>query len=118
MKTYVVGTRQKGLTKALLMSTHCCHSIYFHGEIRKYFLETSCIWSCDVIKTLLMAKLIYMLMPKSYLLEPAHNKTNQMACVPSKDTDQPGHQPSLIRVFAVRMKALVLSYPSSPQQRL
>ena len=23
-----------------------------------------------------------------------------MACVPSKDSDQPGHQPSLIRVFA------------------
>ena len=31
--------------------------------------------------------------------------------VPCKDSDQPGHPPSLIRVFAVRMKKhLVISY--------
>ena len=36
---------------------------------------------------------------------------NKMACVPSEDSDQHGHSPSL-RVFAVRMKkAWVLSYP-------
>ena len=34
--------------------------------------------------------------------EPAHDKTNNMACAPSEDSDQPGHPPSLIRVFAVR----------------
>ena len=35
-----------------------------------------------------------------------------MACALSKDSDQLGHPPSLIRVFAVRMKkAWVLSYP-------
>ena len=46
-----------------------------------------------------------------------HDKTNQMACAPSKD--QRGHPPSLIRVFAVRMKkAWVLSYPLSAQRRL
>ena len=33
--------------------------------------------------------------------EPPHDKTNKMACAPSKDSDQPGHPPSLIRVFAV-----------------
>ena len=32
--------------------------------------------------------------------QPAHDKTNKMACAPSKDSDQPGHPPSLIRVFA------------------
>ena len=43
--------------------------------------------------------------------EPPHDKTNKMACVPSDDSDQPGHPPSLIRVFAVCMqKAWVLSY--------
>ena len=26
--------------------------------------------------------------------EPTHDKTNKMACVPSKDSDQPGHPPS------------------------
>ena len=42
-----------------------------------------------------------------------------MACAPSEDSDQPGHPPSLIRVFAVRMKkAWVLSYPMSAQRRL
>ena len=31
--------------------------------------------------------------------------TNQQnGCVPSNDSDQPGHPPSLIRVFAVHMK--------------
>ena len=51
--------------------------------------------------------------------ELPHDKTNKMACAPSKHSDQPGHPPSLIRVFAVRMKkAWVLSYPLSAQQRL
>ena len=40
-------------------------------------------------------------------------------CAPSEDSDQPGHPPSLIRVFAVRMKkAWVLSYPLGIQRRL
>ena len=52
-------------------------------------------------------------------LEPPRDKTNEMACAPSEDSDQPGHPPSLIRVFAVRMKkAWVLSYPLSAQWRL
>ena len=41
--------------------------------------------------------------------------TKQSGCTPSEDSDQP----SLIRVFAVRMKkAWVLSYPLSAQRRL
>ena len=40
----------------------------------------------------------------SQIFEPPHDKTNKMACTPSEDSDQPGHLPSLIRVFAVRMK--------------
>ena len=34
--------------------------------------------------------------------EPSHDKTNTMIFVPSEDSDQPGHPPSLIRVFALR----------------
>ena len=34
--------------------------------------------------------------------EPAYDKTNKMTFVPSEDSDQSGHPPSLIRVFAVR----------------
>ena len=36
--------------------------------------------------------------------EPAHDKTNKMACAPNEDSDQPRHTPSLTRVVAVRMK--------------
>ena len=32
--------------------------------------------------------------------EPHRDKTNKMASVPSEDSDQPGHPPSLIRDFA------------------
>ena len=34
--------------------------------------------------------------------ELPHDKTNKMVFAPSEDSDQPGHPPSLIRVFAVR----------------
>ena len=43
-----------------------------------------------------------------------HDKTNKTTC-----TERPGHPPSLISVFAVRMKkAWVLNYPLSAQRRL
>ena len=51
--------------------------------------------------------------------EPPQDKTNEMACAPGEDPDQPGQPPSLIRVFVVRMtNHWVLSYPLSAQQRL
>ena len=33
--------------------------------------------------------------------EPPHDKPNKMSCAPNEDSDQPGHPPILIRVFAV-----------------
>ena len=36
--------------------------------------------------------------------EPPHDKTNKMICVPSDDSDHPGHLPSLIRVFTMLAK--------------
>ena len=46
-------------------------------------------------------------------------QNQQIDCVPSEDSDQPWYPPSLIRVFAVRIKkAWVLSYPLSAQRRL
>ena len=51
--------------------------------------------------------------------EPQHDKTNKMTVAPSEDSDQPGHLPSLIRVFAVgMMKPRALSYPLNAQWRL
>ena len=47
------------------------------------------------------------------------NKTNKMACALSEDSDQPGHLPSLNRVFTACMKKhWVLSYVMSTQWRL
>ena len=46
-------------------------------------------------------------------------QNQQCGCAPSEGSDQPGHLPSLIRVFTVRMKkAWVLSYPLRVQGRL
>ena len=46
-------------------------------------------------------------------------QNQQNECAPSEDSDQPGHLPRLIRVFAVRMKKpWILSYPVSAPQRL
>ena len=46
-------------------------------------------------------------------------RNQQTECAPSEDSDQPGHPPSLIKVFAVRIqKAWVLSFPLSAQRRL
>ena len=46
-------------------------------------------------------------------------QNQQNDCAPSEDSDQPGHPPSLITVFAVRMKkAWILTYPLSAQRRL
>ena len=51
--------------------------------------------------------------------EPLHDKTNKMACAPSEDSDQVGHPPSLIRVFAVHMKKTwALSYPLCAQRKI
>ena len=52
-------------------------------------------------------------------IEPPYDKTNKLPCAPSEDSDQPGHPPSLITVFTIRMKkAWVLSYSFSAQRRL
>ena len=54
---------------------------------------------------------------QSYKLA-ATRQNQQNECAPSEDSDQPGHPPSLIRVFAVRMKkAWVLSYSLRAQRR-
>ena len=48
--------------------------------------------------------------------EPHREKTNKMAYAPSEDADQPGHPPSLIRVFTVCMtNARILSYMTNAQ---
>ena len=69
---------------------------------------------CVIIKItdIMMIEAAIIVFFMSWLFELPHDKTNKMTSAPSKDSDQP---PSLIRVFAVRMK---LSYPLSAQRRL
>ena len=69
----------------------------------------------QVIMSQLMRKGTFVLSREWSFKWPASWQTNKMACAPSKDSDQPGHPPSLIRVFTVRMK---LSYSLSIQWRL
>ena len=46
-------------------------------------------------------------------------QNQQSDCAPNEDSDQPGHPPSPIKIFTVRMKkAWVLSYPLSAKRRL
>ena len=55
----------------------------------------------------------------NYRMLPAHDNTNKVAYEPREDSDQPGHPPSLIRVFVVRTKKpWVLSFPISAKRRL
>ena len=49
-----------------------------------------CVWKLRIIIVMVLDS----------LFEPRHDKTNKMSVRPAKD--QPGHPPSLIRVFAVR----------------
>ena len=72
------------------------------NKMYQFMIQVSCLVSCSLTW---IERLLY---------EPHNGKTNKMARAPSEDSDQPGHPPSLIRVFAVRMKkAWVISYPLS-----
>ena len=78
-----------------------------------------CAQSCQNLRCFLTQSVDQMECSDDYVYEPPHDKTNKMVCAPSEDSDQPGHPPSLIRVFTVRMKkAWFLSYPLSAQRRL
>ena len=81
-------------------------------------------WSTSGNKIPLRSTLRYwvwvLLVPKEAdRYEPQHDKTNKMTCAPIEDSDQPGHPPSLIRVFAVRsMGSLRPKVSSCGQRRL
>ena len=98
----------------------CIQSPVYKQTLIRHCILRCLIWVCTVFQGPKNETLgIKGLMPFFFIFEPPHDKTNKMACAPSKDSDQPGHPPSLIRVFAVCMKkAWVLSYTLSAQRRL
>ena len=75
------------------------------------------VHSEDSDQTERMPRLIWVFAGRTcHLKKSPHDNTNKMACAPSEDS---GHPPCLISVFAVHMKkAWVLSYPPSAQRRL
>ena len=84
-------------------STHCTGGMVL--SIKSSFTHLSAWLDIDVLK--------------SKKFEPPHDKTSTMICAPSEDSDQPGHLPSLIKVFTVHMKKhCVLSYQLSALRRL
>ena len=93
--------------RRLLMHTH-----KFHGEIRKIF-----IWILFV-QNILHAKsegpwshcLLFSKVSLQLPYEPAYDKTYNKTCGTRKDSDQPVHLHSLIRVFSDRMCLLKPDY--------
>ena len=77
----------------------CCSSDQLPKSVRATLLQL-----CYIAHTLRIVPLAVMQWYSKHPIEPPHEKTYKMACAPSKDSDHPGHPPSLIRVFAVRMK--------------
>ena len=75
-----------------MIMMHLCEEVMFRFE--SLWLNQ---YPCD-LKSEVLNLLVHV------LIEPPHDKTNNMTCAPNVDSDQPGHLPSLIRVFAVCMK--------------
>ena len=74
-------------------------------------------WIC-VVSFSILGELLFSLF-RNFYIWAATWQNQQNDCAPSEDSDQPWHPPSLIGVFAVRMKKVwVLSYPLSAQRRL
>ena len=101
-----------------------CNSFMFVSYFVPSFIGAKMIlWWVDFIANDIRVRLINIYVRTAELswreAWAASWQTNKMACAPSEDSDQPGHPPSLIRVFAVRLKkARILSYPLSAQRRL
>ena len=111
------------------------------GLVRPYLLDESIchslgVWCTFFVFIYLLTNILYAnsadpdqtprphCLPRPHVLNVGHIwaaswQNQQNYCAPSEDSDQPGHSPSLIRVFTVRMSTpWVLSYPLSAQRRL
>ena len=77
---------QSAFIRGWYFSKHCQKQAIFQVQIREWAFIRA--WAFIRILTV-------------SLNEVPHDRTNKKACAPSEDSDQPGHLPSLIRVFAV-----------------
>ena len=58
-------------------------------------------WVSEYLGNLLKCNPLKAKFPALYLIWAALWQNQQSECAPSEDSDQPGHPPGLIRVFAV-----------------
>ena len=91
---FFVGKRQSTIERKRLrrlseMSTWSKHGLYIPSDVIAVF--TKCEKECSALDYVFVLD----------IREPRHDKTNKMSVRPAK-TNQLGHPPSLIRVFAVR----------------
>ena len=88
-------------------------------HVHRFFLSHRSIPIVGVTSTFPFWKPKKSLLVVACIYKPPHDKSSKIVCAPSEDSDQPGHPPSLIRVFTVRMKKpWFLSYPLSAQRWL
>ena len=98
----------------------CGHILWFHVFLRflllpekldtsvlfNFLFPCNSLYSSRIKDIQSLRTLLLWLLQRQWpeaIYEPPHDKTNKIACAPSEDSDQPGHPPSLIRVYAVRM---------------
>ena len=97
---------------------HMAFCWFCHNAAQLFLVFWVTFWNIKLARLALLCNDVYSSGHIETVFEPRHEKTNKMACAPSEDSDQPGHPPSLINVFAVLMKkAWILSYPLSAQRR-
>ena len=84
-----------------------------------YLYESSYCIKETVYQRVIADEMCFLLFEKHNSIWATTWQNQQNECAPSKDSDQPGHPPCLIRVFAAHMKKhWVLIYPMSAQWRL
>ena len=84
---------------------------YFFLSLTLAKIKNLLLQNCFSMPLMVTARGVWAVLTLCYILmqffilmtiyEPQHDKTNDMAYTPSENSDQSGHPPSLIRVFAV-----------------
>ena len=133
--TYIVtyGGGEKSCCQWCRFSYLWCYCLWCNLVTKS---KSSCQWctlvfgAVTAVKTLIRRRVLWCLIwactvcqgPKNWTLGMKWAATwqkQQCGCASSEDTDQPGHPPSLIRVFAFSIKKhWVFSYPLRAQRRL
>ena len=95
------GIRMEPLRYTAMYLSSCATGLLYAGKFNEDIVDA--LFGIPNVVDYLEGKQVQAFSQKAQMLayEPSHDKSNKLACAPSKDSDQPGHPPSLIRVFAV-----------------